>query len=171
MSRREIDETFMRAALDAAAEALEAGEFPVGCVIAGPEGIAATGGRRCSAGPRANEIDHAEVMALRDLYESGFSGNISGLTMYCTMEPCLMCFGAALISGISRIVYAYEDVMGGGTGCSLESLPPLYRDSKVRVVAHILREESMELFYRFFSDPQNTYLQGTLLAEYTLCRK
>ncbi len=171
MRQREIDETFMRAALDAAQKALDAGEFPVGCVIAGPEGVAATGGRRCSKGSCANEIDHAEIMALRNLYESGFSGEISRLTMYCTMEPCLMCFGAALIAGIRRLVYAYEDVMGGGTGCSLESLPPLYRESKVQVVAHILREESMELFCRFFSDPQNTYLQGTLLAEYTLCRK
>lgn len=171
MSRHEIDEKFMRAALDAAQKALEEGEFPVGCVIAGPEGIAAAGGRRCSKGSCANEIDHAEITALRSLYESGFSGEISRLSMYCTMEPCLMCFGAALISGISRIVYAYEDVMGGGTGCSLESLPPLYRDLKVQVIPHVLREESMELFYRFFSDPQNTYLQGTLLAEYTICRK
>ncbi|MFW6081198.1 MAG: nucleoside deaminase, partial [Desulfosalsimonas sp.] len=87
------------------------------------------------------------------------------------MEPCLMCFGAAVISGIKRIVYAYEDVMGGGTACSLENLPPLYRDAEIRVIRHVLREQSMELFYRFFSDPQNTYLQGTLLAEYTLCRK
>jgi tRNA(adenine34) deaminase len=38
----------------------------------------------------------------------------STVTMYCTMEPCLMCFSAILLSGIGRIVYAYEDVMGGG---------------------------------------------------------
>lgn len=165
------DRTFMNAALQEAAAALEAGEFPVGCVIAGPDGVAATGARIRSRGLKANETDHAEITAIKELYESGYSGNLRELSLYSTMEPCLMCFGAALIAGIRRIVYGYEDVMGGGTRCSLRDLPPLYREAEVQIVPHVLREESRELFYRFFSDPQNTYLQGTLLAEYTLCRK
>lgn len=171
MLRREMDEYFMRSAIGEAGDALDAGEFPVGCVIAGPQGVVSTGGRRSSRGPGSNEVDHAEILALKGLYCSGFSGDIRELTLYSTMEPCLMCFGAAIICGILRIVYAYEDVMGGGTACSLENLPPLYKNSDIEVIPYILRDESLELFYRFFSDPKNTYLQGTILAEYTLCRK
>ncbi|MFW6080650.1 MAG: nucleoside deaminase [Desulfosalsimonas sp.] len=171
MDKLETDRTLMKAALNEAEAALEAGEFPVGCVIAGPEGVAATGARSRSRGSGTNEIDHAEITVIRELYESGFPENPLELTLYSTMEPCLMCFGAILIAGIRRIVYGYEDVMGGGTRCSLRDLPPLYRDAGVKIVPHVLREESRDLFYRFFSDPQNTYLKGTLLAEYTLCRK
>ncbi|MFO7930770.1 MAG: deaminase [Desulfosalsimonas sp.] len=171
MNSSELDEKYMKAALDEAEAALFAGEFPVGCVIAGPHGIAASGGRSFSRGPGANEIDHAEIAALRNLCDSGFEGDRAGLSLYCTMEPCLMCFGAAVISKIRRIVYAYEDVMGGGTSCSLENLPPLYKNQEIRIIGNVMREQSLDLFYRFFSDPENTYLQGTLLAEYTLCRK
>ncbi|MCF8110712.1 MAG: nucleoside deaminase [Desulfobacteraceae bacterium] len=171
MDLRETDEKFMRAALKEAGAALEAGEFPVGCVIAGPSGVVAAGERRCSKGQKANEIDHAEITAIKALYDSGFLENPGQLTLYSTMEPCLMCFGAILIAGIRRIVYGYEDVMGGGTKCSLKNLPSLYRDAEIKIVPYVLRDECMELFYRFFSNPPNTYLQGTLLAEYTLCLK
>lgn len=171
MQQHDRDEAFMGAALGQAEKALEAGEFPVGCVIAAHPEIVASGGRRASSGPAANEIDHAEITALKRLYESRYPGSRRELTMYVTMEPCLMCYGAALIAGIGRIVYAYEDVMGGGTACRLEVLAPLYKNAEIRIIPHVLREQSLALFCRFFSDPQNTYLQGTLLAEYTLCQK
>ncbi len=58
--------------------------------------------------------------------------------------------------------------MGGGTACALEALPPLYRESRVAVVPHVLREESLALMQTFFANPGNTYLTDTLLAQYTL---
>ncbi len=165
------DAYFMRQALVYAEKAFAAGEFPVGCVIADNEKIYAHGCRQATSGIRANEIDHAEILALQALYQTTALDHPENLTVYATMEPCLMCFGAILISGIRRIVYAYEDVMGGGTGCDLQSVEPLYRDKAVEIVPHVLREESLELFRRFFSQPENNYWKDSLLAEYTLsCR-
>jgi tRNA(adenine34) deaminase len=92
----------------------------------------------------------------------------SRLTIYCTMEPCLMCFSAIMLSGIGRIVYAYEDVMGGGTGCDRSTLSPLYRDTHLTVVAGVLREKSLSLFQRFFADSGNPYWADSLLSRYTL---
>lgn len=168
MNIRQQDETLMGAAIEQAAKALENGEFPVGCVIADGSRILAGGGRQSSRGGTANEIDHAEILALKALYETFPDMDGSHLSLYATLEPCLMCFGAILIAGIGRVVYAYEDVMGGGTGCGRRDLPPLYRNRSVTVVPHVCREQSLELMQRFFSDPDNPYLQGTLLAEYTL---
>ena len=159
---------FMSKALELAEQALGAGEFPVGCVIACGEEIVATGFRQHTRGDLKNEIDHAEMVALRRLSELPEPIDISQLVIYCTMEPCLMCLGAIILSGIRKIVFAYEDVMGGGTGCNLTTLQPLYSDNHISIVANIKRNESVSLFKSYFADPGNEYWKGSLLARYTL---
>ena len=168
MDRHIRDEKLMQAALGEAAAALKAGEFPVGCVITRGESVVASGGRKWSRGISANEVDHAEIMALKDLCECNPGIDPAELTVYATLEPCLMCFGAIMIAGIRRIVYAFEDVMGGGTGCSLNSLPPLYREPPVVIIPHIRRAESLALLQSFYTDPGNLYLKDTMLARYIL---
>ena len=160
------DEHFMRAALDEARLALREGEFPVGCVLV-EYGTIIARGRRCnSKAGMSNEVDHAEVMTLRNLLVSRPGMDCSRVTAYSTMEPCLMCYTTMLLSGIRRFVWSYEDVMGGGTALALDSLPPLYRAMKVKLVPAVLRSESLALFACFFE--QFSYWQGSLLAEYTL---
>ena len=77
-----------------------------------------------------------------------------------------MCFATMLLSGIRRYVWAYEDVMGGGTSLALQGLSPLYKDMEVAVVTGVLRRESLTLFGRFFRN--YSYWQDSLLADYTL---
>jgi tRNA(adenine34) deaminase len=158
----------MRKALQAAQKALSFGEFPVGCIVVIDNRIVATGLRSGTAGGHTNETDHAEITALRQLDRLSDPLNREGTTIYSTLEPCLMCFGAILIHGIRNVVYAYEDVMGGATGCDLKGLPALYQNSKPHIVPGVLRNESLELFKTFFSDPDNQYWKGSLLARYTL---
>lgn len=155
-------------ALEKAGQALAAGEFPVGCVLVYQNKILETGARRSSIGSHRNEIDHAEMVALRRLSDLGDSIDHSQITAFSTMEPCLMCYSALILAGIGKIVYAFEDIMGGGTGCELSRLAPLYRASPLKVVPGILRAESLKLFKDFFADPANDYLKQSLLAEYTL---
>ncbi|MFZ0483825.1 MAG: nucleoside deaminase, partial [Desulfobacterales bacterium] len=148
--------------------ALDAGEFPVGCVLVHQNRILATGARKGSMGNFPNEIDHAEMIALKCLADMDINTDKKEMVLFTTMEPCLMCLGALILSGISEVVYAYEDVMGGGTGCNLTGLTPLYRNQKISIVPHILRQQSLELFKAFFRNPENSYWKGSLLAEYTL---
>lgn len=163
------DTMLMSVALGLAQAALEGGEFPVGCVIADGEIEVARGHRTGTIGS-VNEIDHAEINALRRLGDDMPDIDRSELTIYCTMEPCLMCFSAILLSGIGRIVYAYEDVMGGGTGCDRSGLPPLYRNAQLRVLSGVLRTNSLLLFKQFFADSANTYWAESLLSRYTLAQ-
>jgi tRNA(adenine34) deaminase len=165
------DTAFMAVALDHARRALDEEDFPVGCVIADDANVVAHGRRTGTAAAMTNELDHAEINALRSLHHCapGFDG--SRLSIYCTMEPCLMCFSAILLSGISRIVYAYEDVMGGGTACDRSGMTPLYRDTEMTVVAGVLREKSLALFQRFFRRPGNDYWADSLLSRYTLAQE
>jgi len=161
-------EYFMKKALDQATKALDAGEFPVGCVLVHQNRILSTGARKGSMGNFPNEIDHAEMIALKCLADMDINTDKKGMVLFTTMEPCLMCLGALILNGISEVVYAYEDVMGGGTGCNLSDLTPLYRNQKISIVPHILRQQSLELFKTFFQNPENSYWKGSLLAEYTL---
>ncbi len=162
------DEKFMRLALAEARAALAAGDFPVGCVITDGQRVVAAGFRTNSRGVMANEIDHAEMVALRHLAKSDPESPKDRLCLYSTLEPCLMCFGGILISGIHRIVYAFEDVMGGGTRCNRQEMPPLYRNIDLTIVPHVCREESIALMRAFFSNPDNRYLTDTLLARYVM---
>jgi len=127
-------EHFMKKALDKANEALSEGEFPVGCVIVYQDRILVSGSRTGTAGDSTNEIDHAEMIALRRLVELNEAVDKAKTTLFTTMEPCLMCLGALVLSGIGEIVYAYEDVMGGGTHCDLTKLTPLYKNFRPSIV-------------------------------------
>ena len=79
-----------------------------------------------------------------------------------------MCYVTLLLNGIRKIVYAYEDIMGGGTNLDLNELAPLYREMSVEIIPHVLRRESLELFKIFFSNQDNTYWQDSHLEQYTL---
>ncbi len=160
------DEHFMQKALDEARLALEAGEFPVGCVLVLDGRIIAQDRRRNSEGTCANEIDHAEMVTLRTLLAEQPALDCSRITVYSTLEPCLMCYSTLLLSGVRRFVWAYEDVMGGGTSLPLEQLAPLYQEMEVELVPDVLRSASLSLFGSFFA--RYSYWQDSMLAEYTL---
>jgi tRNA(adenine34) deaminase len=157
----------MQEALDLARSALERDEFPVGCVMVYKGKVVASGARRGTRKKIPSELDHAEIIALRELETLTEPIDRKRITVYSTMEPCLMCYGALLISGIEKIVYAYEDAMGGGTACDRTQLPDLYKFSGVEIVAGICRRESLALFKAYFSRPGMDYWKGSLLAEYT----
>ena len=176
------DEFWMEKALDSARFALEKGEFPVGCILVSGNEIVGRGDRINSGAAAENELDHAEIRALRDRIQRGAMEG--GFTAYTTLEPCLMCLGALILNGAKRIVFAYEDVMGGAAGIDFDQVFSykvrpgenrarfhLYRNFSERIKGHVLRSESLRLFRKFFSNPENTYLKGTLLEEYTLSQK
>ena len=161
-------EHFMKLALQEARQALQENEFPVGCVLVCDNEVVSRGRRINTRLHSRNELDHAEIVALRNVITSRPDINPTRLTAYCTMEPCLMCYAALLLSQVDVIVYAYEDAMGGGTGLPLAVFTPLYRDARTTVIPHVLRQESLTLFKQFFMNPAHSYWQDSYLAAYTL---
>ena len=163
-------EFFMEQALEQARKAFDQGQFPVGCVIVQNNQVIATGARTGTSGELSffSEIDHAEIRALKALESSNMQFAPERAVLFCTMEPCLMCFAAIILSGIRTVVFAYEDVMGGGTGMDRSDLTPLYRDAQITVIPHVLRKKSLDLFYNFFNKDANLYWKGSLLESYTL---
>ena len=163
-------EKYMTLALEQAREALAAGEFPVGAVFVHKDQVVASG-RRLHSGERTgavNEIDHAEILGLRDFLDQANDIPMEEVVVYSTMEPCLMCYSTMILNGVRTIVYGYEDVMGGGTNLPLDRLNPLYKEMEITVIPHVLRRQSLDLFQQFFADPENPYWKDSLLANYTL---
>lgn len=161
-------EKFMRRALILARQALDKDEFPVGCVVTYDGRVIAGGARLHTRQAVPSEIDHAEILALRRMERMTPALDRSRMTVYATLEPCLMCFGAILVSGVGTLVYAYEDAMGGGTACDRSVLPELYKCSRLKIVSGICREESLALFQSYFNRPHIAYWRDSLLARYTL---
>jgi len=155
-------------ALAEAEKALSANEFPVGCVIVANGEVVASGHRTNSCSENANELDHAEIVALRSLLTQRPDIDRDSLIVYSTMEPCLMCYATLLLNGVHTIAFGYEDAMGGGTSLDLDTLAPLYREMPVKLIPSVLRKESLDLFKRFFNNPENNYWRDSLLADYTL---
>ncbi len=101
----------MRRALDLARQAAEAGEVPVGAVVArGGESIAeAANAMRASGDP----TDHAEMRAIRAAAERLGTGRLDGCDLWVTLEPCAMCAGAIAHARLDRLYYAAPDPKGG----------------------------------------------------------
>lgn len=160
-------EQYMSLALEQARQALMNNEFPVGCVVVAGGAVVATGNRQNSAVEMC-ELDHAEIVALRSLQQTHPDLDLSTVTVYSTMEPCLMCYSTMIVNGVRSVVYAYEDVMGGGTNLPLNLLSPLYSSVEMSVIPDVMRKESLQLFQEFFRSNKSDYLKDTLLARYTM---
>lgn len=137
----------MRAALRAAEDALAAGEAPIGSVIADANGIIiATGFNRMQS--TKNATLHAEIVAFGNaagLLQPGTPGYV----MVSTLEPCVMCTGAAMECGISSIVYGLEAPADSGTG---RVRPPSSPDASAPVIiGDVLADESRTLFVEWLA--------------------
>ena len=106
------DEEFMREALALAGQSAQAGEVPVGAVVVIDGEIAGRGSNAPIA--RADPTAHAEILALRQAAAHAGNYRLTGATLYCTLEPCVMCAGALVAARVERLVFGARDLRFGG---------------------------------------------------------
>ncbi len=104
---------FMRLALEEAWEAERADEVPIGAVLVMDGRLVSRG--RNSPIARHDPTAHAEILALRSAGEWLRNYRMPGATLYVTLEPCLMCFGALVHARVSRVVFGARDPKVGVT--------------------------------------------------------
>jgi beta-phosphoglucomutase-like phosphatase (HAD superfamily)/tRNA(Arg) A34 adenosine deaminase TadA len=135
-------EQLMRSALEAAREGLRIGEAPIGCVIADGDTRVLARSRHAVA-ERRDATAHAELRALHALRaRAGAAGQ--PLVLATTLEPCIMCLGAALASGVDTIVYALDAPPGTGARRVLPSCSG--HQQLPRLVGGVLADDSHALF-------------------------
>lgn len=141
-------EYYMHQALYLAREAADAGEVPVGCVIAGPDGVIIGRGRNRRE-ERNLSTAHAEIEAIEEACRALGDWRLDGCSMYVTLEPCPMCAGAIINSRISEVVYAAGDDSMGSCGSVLDLFYEAFGHRPV-CVRGICSKESEELMKGFF---------------------
>ena len=109
----EYQESFMRLALDQAAQ--DENEVPVGAVIACDGQLIAAAHNQREADP-PDPLGHAELLAIRQAAEALGARRLTGCVMYVTLEPCPMCAGALVQSGISACYFGASDPEQGCCG-------------------------------------------------------
>ena len=108
----ETIETLMRAALEAAREGITRGEVPIGAVIADGAGhIVARGWN--SNGQTGSRVAHAEMVAFAEA-AGKLAPSDKGAVLVTTLEPCVMCAGAAMEAGLESVIYAMKAPFNGG---------------------------------------------------------
>ena len=143
-----MHERLMRLALEEAAQALAEGEVPVGAVIAqGDEVIARAHNRREQL---QDPTAHAEVLAIREAARRTGSRRLSGLTLYVTLEPCPMCAGAMVLSGLGRCYYAAPDVRQGCGGSVYALTDDPAFSHRLPCVGGVMQAQAEALLKRFF---------------------
>ncbi|KAL8619150.1 hypothetical protein ACOMHN_019422 [Nucella lapillus] len=147
---------WMHRAMQYAREALASGEVPVGCILVYQNQELATGGNRVNE--TKNATSHAEVVAMRTVMDwCEQHGRLQRqvfreVTVYVTVEPCIMCAGALRQMGIPLVVYGCSNERFGGCGSildvasdRLESLGPGFD-----VVRGVLGQEAVQLLKQFY---------------------
>ena len=148
-----LDNKFMLWALEQAQLALREDELPVGAIVVLGGEVGGVG-RRTAAGN--TRLDHAEIGALRQALDRNYTLGRS-MTIYTTLEPCVMCFGALLNSRIGRIVYALEDPYGGATHFKSTDMPLRNQSEFPLVVGGVLRSEVCDVFREYFRTTKSEY--------------
>jgi tRNA(adenine34) deaminase len=143
------DLQFMKMALDEAQMAAEAGEVPIGAVVARDQQIIARAGNRTirDCDPTA----HAEMIVLREASRIARNYRLAGMALYVTVEPCSMCAGAMIQARISRLVYGCDDPKGGAVRSCFDILSNPRLNHRVEVTSGILANESAAILQSFFA--------------------
>jgi len=143
-------EDFMREALAEARAAGAAGEVPVGAVLELGGQIVGRGANSPIA--RHDPTAHAEMLAIREAAARIGNYRLTGATLYCTLEPCVMCAGALVTARIQRLVFGARDLRFGGVRSKFRLADSELLNHTVEVVEGVLAVDCVEVLRAFFED-------------------
>jgi tRNA(adenine34) deaminase len=138
----------MEEALKLARAAEQSGEVPVGAVVV-------AGGRIVGRGSNSpvllsDPTAHAEMLAIRDAAATLGNFRLEEATMYCTLEPCVMCAGALVAARVGTLVFGARDLRFGGVRSKFRIADSDLLNHQVNIVEGVLAAECVQLLQEFF---------------------
>ncbi|RJO70582.1 MAG: nucleoside deaminase [Myxococcales bacterium] len=139
---------WMRQALAEADRAFEEGEVPVGAVIVRDGEVIARGHNRRES--RQSPLSHAEIEAIASAAARQKSWRLDECDLYVTLEPCLMCAGAAVQARLRRLVFGCRDPKAGAVRSLYRCAEDARLNHRLDVVEGVLADEAAERLRAFF---------------------
>ena len=142
------DSRYMQRALELALEGAQAGEVPVGAVLVADGAVVGEGYNVpiSSNDPTA----HAEIRALRAAAQRMGNYRLPGSVLYVTLEPCVMCAGAAMHARVARLVFGAPDPKTGACGSVVNLFAEPRLNHHTEVCGGVLADECGALVRTFF---------------------
>ena len=153
MKTLDSDEQFMKLALQEAQKSQEMNEVPVGAIIImNGEIISKSHNKSIS---QNDPTSHAEINALRNAANKVRNYRLTGATLYVTLEPCAMCYGAIVHSRIPRLVFGAYDPKTGVCGSSIKLHEQECFNHTPEIVGGVLEEDCSLILKDFFKERRN----------------
>jgi len=147
METADLDERYIRRALQLASEAEANGDVPIGAVLVSGDVIIETKNEKEL---RGDATAHAEMLALQRAATELKAWRLPDATMYVTKEPCVMCAGAMVAARIKRLVYGCRDPKGGAAGSVVDLVQNPQLNHRIDVTGGVLEEETAAQLQAFF---------------------
>ena len=138
----------MREALTLARAGAAAGEVPVGAVMVMAGQVVGRGSNAPVA--QMDPTAHAEMLAIREAGLQAGNYRLADATLYCTLEPCVMCAGALVAARVGRLVFGTRDLRFGGVRSKFQVADSELLNHRVEVVEGVLAVECVALLREFF---------------------
>ena len=138
----------MRRALELAEIAAERGEVPVGAVLVRNGQVIGEGSNRPIG--NCDPSAHAEIVALRRAAEQAQNYRLPDSTLYVTIEPCTMCFGAMVHARVARLVYGASEPRAGVVESRLQLGEADFFNHRIAVESGVMADEAAALVREFF---------------------
>lgn len=140
----------MRLALQEAKRAYDEGEVPVGAILVHQERAIARGHNQVELLKDATA--HAEMVAITQASAHFENWRLLDTTLYCTVEPCVMCFGAMMLSRIKRLVIGAPDLRHGALGSWVNLLETKHPTHHISMTKGVLEADCSLLMTQFFQE-------------------
>ena len=147
------DKKWMQIALNEAKLAMNENEIPVGAVLVKNGKVIAKAHNQPIK--KNDPTAHAEIQLLRKAGKKQQNYRLTGSTLYVTLEPCAMCFGAMIHARIERIVFGASDPKTGVCGSCINLNEENFFNHKISITDGVLENESSELLKLFFKSKRN----------------
>ncbi|GGI39701.1 tRNA adenosine(34) deaminase TadA [Mammaliicoccus stepanovicii] len=155
-----MHEKYMKLAINEAKKAWALDEVPIGAIVVYQGEVIGRGHnlREESQSP----VAHAEMIAIQEASSVIGSWRLEDTTLYVTLEPCVMCSGAIVMSRIPHVVYGATDPKGGCSGSLMNLLEEPRFNHRAIVERGILEEECGDMLRTFFKEKRAQKKQSKL---------
>ena len=142
------DEKWMDLAIKQAIKAEKEGEVPIGAVLVKDELLIAKAHNQPIT--KNDATAHAEIQLLRNAGKKLQNYRLTGSSLYVTLEPCAMCFGAMMNARVKRIVFGAYDPKTGVCGSSEDLTNANCFKHEINITGGVSERKCSQLLQTFF---------------------